>query len=171
MFQNRLARVIAGLTGTIGSIGAIVGILTKVFDWDIRATTAVVSVLLLAVFVLGYLIDRMISKVNANLNASLEEIKITIHENEAKAKERDLIQEKATCRLELALLMDTQAKNRLAIEKKARHYFCELGGNDWMGEYYSAWAEKNGGDVSILLCDKKLLEENNNENRGLKIRR
>lgn len=169
MFQNRLARVIAGLTGTIGSIGAIVGILTKVFGWDIQATTAVVSILLLSVFTLGFLIDRMITKVNTNIDARLVDIKKTIYDNENRARQSDLLQEKAICRVELALMMNIQEKNKLAIEKKARHYFCELGGNDWMGEAYSNWADKNGGDISILLCDKQLLKERNNENRRTKI--
>ena len=168
MLNNRLTRVLAGLTGTIASIVAIVGILTKVFNWEVGTTTSAVTTVLGSIFLIGYIVDRMTSKVNKDLDERLVDIKDSIAKIEARALKSDLEQEKAICRLELAFLMSRQTKNTLAIEKKARHYFYDLGGNDWMGEEYSKWANKNGGDISVLMCDN-FDKGGNNENRRTKI--
>lgn len=155
MFKSKIARAIAGLTGVIGSIGAIVGILTKVFGWDTNLTTEAVTLVFFAVFVAGYFIDKLVSKINDNINSRLDEIEQKLIVAEEEAKKRYLEQQKAICRLELSQMMSKQPKNKVAIEKKATHYFDELDGNDWMSYAYSKWANKYDGDISILMCDNK----------------
>ena len=159
MFKSKYARVIAGITGTIGAIGAVVGILTTIFGWDIESTTGVVTVMFFGIFAAGYFIDKLVSKINDNISERLDAIERKLAENEEVVKKRDIEQEKAICRLELAYMMSKQPKNRLAIEKKAAHYFCELGGNDWMAFEYSKWADKNDGDITILMCDNEYKEK------------
>lgn len=155
MFEKRLARVVAGLAGTAGSIAAIVALLVQVFDWPVEITTAIVSAVLISIFLVSYIVDRMIGKVNKNLDERLNCVKETMDNISTEMRKSNIEQEKAICRMELAIMIDKQKNNKLAIEKKARHYFCDLGGNDWMGEVYSKWAKENNADVDVLLCEKK----------------
>lgn len=153
MLEKRIGRVVAGLAGTAGSIAAIVALLVKIFGFEVEITTGIVSTALLSIFLVGYIVDRMIGKVNKNLDERLDSVRETIKEITEEMRKSNLEQEKAICRVELAIMFDKQKNNKVAIEKKAKHYFCGLGGNDWMGEAYSQWAENNGGDIKVLLCE------------------
>lgn len=53
-------------------------------------------------------------------------------------------------RLELLNLIHNQPANKAEIEKVARYYFIELGGDWYMTGIYSEWATKYSGDVSFM---------------------
>lgn len=53
-------------------------------------------------------------------------------------------------RLELMLLIQYAPENTYEIEKVARHYFIDLGGNWYMASIYSAWAAEHDGDTSFV---------------------
>lgn len=63
-------------------------------------------------------------------------------------------QDQQITRLELSDLIRNQPRNKAAIEKLARYYFVELGGDMWMTDFYSQWAEAYGGDISFVLGGK-----------------
>lgn len=153
MFEKRLGRVLAGLAGTVGSIATIVAFLVKIFGWEVESTTTIVSAILVSIFAIGYIVDRMVGKVNSGIDDKIKGVEDLIKSEQERARKNDAEQAKAICRLELALMMKLQPDNKVAIEKKARHYFCDLGGNDWMGHLYSDWATKNGGEISVLMCE------------------
>jgi len=149
-------RILHGLAGASASIAAIVALLTTIFGWPIDKVTAITTAVIGVVFVVCWVIDRAIYRVNSNLDEKLVEIKDTIAKNEVAAQERSRAHDRSLCRLELSDLMNNDPDNTVAIRKKARHYFCELKGNDWMGDRYSHWANKyDHGDLSILACEIK----------------
>lgn len=149
-------KFLLGLAGACGSIAGIVALLTNVFEWDVSKVTAVVSIVVAVIFSVGYAVDKAINKVNRNLDKRLDCIKEEIARNEEAAKARSHAHDLSLSRLELSDLIKNDSKNTVAIRKKARHYFCELDGNDWMGERYAAWAkEYDNGDLSILSCENE----------------
>lgn len=54
-------------------------------------------------------------------------------------------------RLELLSLIHNQPTNVAEIEKIAKHYFQELGGNWYATGLYSKWCQEYGGDPSIAV--------------------
>lgn len=153
---DRANKFILGLAGTAGAIAGITALLVSIFDWEAKKVTAIVAIVAALMFIVGFIIDKAINKVNKNLDAKLIGIKEDIAKNEAAAKERSSAHDRALCRLELSDLMNNDPDNTVAIRKKARHYFCELKGNDWMGDRYSHWAnEYDNGDLSILSCKQE----------------
>lgn len=151
---NNTKNFVAGLTGAAGSIAAISAVLITIFNWPADKVTAVVSIVIGLIFCVGYGLGRMVNRINRGLDERLENIKETIEENERAAQERAHARDLSLCRLELSDLMNNDPDNTVAIRKKARHYFCELNGNEYMSERYSHWAnEYDNGDLSILSCD------------------
>lgn len=69
-------------------------------------------------------------------------------------QESDKQQNQQITRLELMELMNNQPTNVAEIEKVAKHYFQDLGGNWYMTGLYSKWCEKYGGDPSIAVGGK-----------------
>ena len=154
-------KFLLGLAGACGAIAGIVALITTIFEWPTGKVTAIVSIAVGLVFIVGWIIDKAIVKVNKNIDDSLSEIKEDIAKNELAAQERSRAHDRSLCRLELSDLMTNDPDNTVAIRKKARHYFCELKGNDWMGDRYSYWANKyDHGDLSILACETKNHSEN-----------
>lgn len=68
--------------------------------------------------------------------------------------EHHKVQDQQITRLELSDLIRNQPRNKAAIEKLARYYFVELGGDMWMTDFYSQWAQEYGGDISFVLGGK-----------------
>lgn len=66
-------------------------------------------------------------------------------------QESDKQQNQQITRLELMELMNNQPTNVAEIEKVAKHYFQDLGGNWYMTGLYSKWCEEYGGDPSIAV--------------------
>lgn len=69
---------------------------------------------------------------------------------EKKIESNDIEQKRATRRLELLNLIHFEPHNRTEIEKVARNYFDELGGDWYASNIYSTWAEQYGGNVKIV---------------------
>ena len=53
-------------------------------------------------------------------------------------------------RLELTTLIAHSPTNVLEIEKVARYYFVDLGGDWYMSQIYSDWAKQYGGDATFV---------------------
>lgn len=53
-------------------------------------------------------------------------------------------------RLELMNLIQNQTTNKVEIEKVARHYFVDLGGDWYVSGIYSEWAEEYEGDITFI---------------------
>lgn len=154
--SDKASKTVLALAGTAGSIAAITALLTTIFGWETSKVTAVVSIIVVAISVSGYVIDRAINKINENLDSKLAGIKEDIAKNEEAAQARSRTHDRSLCRLELSDLMNNDPDNTVAIRKKAHHYFCELQGNDWMGDRYSQWATQyDNGDLTILNCELK----------------
>lgn len=154
MLDKKAGKLIASLAGVAGSVATIASILAKIFNWEINSATMIVAVVALSFFAVGYIVDRLVDKVNREINAKIGEIEKIVKDEQERAIVRDKEQAKAICRLELAMMMSNQPDNKVAIEKKARYYFCELGGNDWMGQAYSDWAMEHNGDIGALLHER-----------------
>lgn len=152
---DRAKKTLLGLAGACGAIAGIVTLITTMFGWSVREVTTIVSIIVGAIFLMGCIIDKAIYRVNQNLDKRLDSIKEDIAKNEEAAQARSRAHDLSLCRLELSDLMNNDPDNAVAIRKKARHYFCDLQGNDWMGDRYSNWANKyDNGDLSILACSK-----------------
>ena len=54
-------------------------------------------------------------------------------------------------RVELIALMEHDPTNIAAIEKTAKYYFGDLGGDSYMLQKYSDWAKAYGGDITIIV--------------------
>lgn len=77
-----------------------------------------------------------------------------IDEFRQEVKKSDQGQNQAITRLELMNLIQNDPTNVLAIEKMAKYYFSELGGNQYMTKMFSDWAREYGGDPSIVVGEK-----------------
>lgn len=154
MFKNKVGKAVAGVAGAAGSIATIAALLSKIFSWEVSSATTIVTTCFLVILVVGLAADRIVNKINHGIEVKLEELEKIVKEEHIRAIKSDEDQAKAICRLELAMMMSTQPSNKVAIGKKARYYFRELGGNDWMGQAYSDWEKKYDGGISALLHDK-----------------
>ncbi len=74
--------------------------------------------------------------------------RITALETEVKAA--NVRTETQITRLELLNLMQNQPENVAEIEKVAKHYFRDLGGDWYATGLYSKWCAKYGGDPKIV---------------------
>lgn len=68
---------------------------------------------------------------------------------ETEVKSANLKTETQITRLELLNLVQNQPENTAEIEKVARHYFQDLGGDWYATGIYSKWCARFGGDPSI----------------------
>lgn len=59
--------------------------------------------------------------------------------------------EETITRVELIALMEHDPDNIAAIEKTAKYYFGDLGGDSYMLQKYSDWAKEHGGDITIIV--------------------
>lgn len=134
---NKLFLAAAGLAGAVAALTAL---FTGIFSWPVPETMAVLSLGAVILFAVGFMIDRIFSHMDKKLDVM-----------EERMEERDRVQNLSLTRLELVDLMRHQPENKVAIERKARHYFTELGGNDYMSGNYSDWAKEHDGDISFVL--------------------
>ena len=80
----------------------------------------------------------------AVVSAQISEIGTEIRESD---REQTLV----LTRLELLSLMENDPENTVAIAKLAHYYFHDLGGDSWMSERYSKFAEEHGLDASFVV--------------------
>ena len=111
------------------AIGVIIGFVTSVLGWAN-----------------GQLVDAVETQLASHLTSSetkLEGITARLEESESKS-------ELSNTRVELLILINHNPTNVVEIEKVARHYFIDLGGDWYMSQIYSDWAKDYGGDVSFV---------------------
>lgn len=137
---NKINGMLLGAGGLAGSVAGLVALLTTIFGWPVPETTAILSVGALAVFAIGFVIDKLFKRMDDKLEGM-----------EGRMVERDRVQNLSLTRLELVDLIRHQPENKIAIEKKARYYFTELNGNDYLSATYSNWAKAHDGDISFVL--------------------
>lgn len=47
-------------------------------------------------------------------------------------------------------LIQNQPTNKVEVEKVARHYFVDLGGDWYASSFYSKWAAEYEGDITFI---------------------
>lgn len=109
------------LVSLIGSIGVVAGLFTGIMNWGLDR--------------LDEQIDRRIADVSSQIAVVESQLDTTTRSN---------------TRLELNMLIAHNPTNVLEIEKVARYYFIELGGDWYMSAIYSDWAKEYGGDTTFV---------------------
>lgn len=87
----------------------------------------------------------IISEVSAQSNRRIDQLQSEVNDHQK-------AQQLATTRVELMLLMEHDPANKAEIERLARYYFVDLGGNAWMSSRYSRWCAEYGGDISVVVA-------------------
>lgn len=108
-----------------------------------KTISAVVVILSAATGICSWVSSQFQSVVSAQIKELTSEIEVS-----------DKKQNQAITRLELMNLIRNDPTNKAAIEKMARYYFITLDGDLYITERYSQWAEKYGGDISIIVGEK-----------------
>lgn len=91
-----------------------------------------------------------ISKFDAHFEANIQELTYQIEALKQKSDDADLRLQLSSTRLELTTLIAHNPYNTIEIERVARYYFIELGGDWYMSQIYSEWARVYGGDTSFV---------------------
>lgn len=89
----------------------------------------------------------MNTQIQDAISAQISDLKDTVQTS-------DKQQNQQITRLELMTLISTQPENVAEIEKVAKHYFQDLGGNWYMTSLYSNWCHEYGGDPGIAVGGK-----------------
>lgn len=114
----------------------------KLSDRVVRASQVVTAttVLIGAITTVYTTLDqRFVDKVSGQI----DELKAEMVNSDEKT-------DRKLTRLELMNLIQNQASNKVEIEKVARHYFVDLGGDWYVSGFYSQWAEEYEGDISFI---------------------
>lgn len=112
--------------GAIATLGTIAGIVTGITSW-------------------------VTAQLDAHLDGKIASISSQIDTLSAQSDAADKKLELSSTRLELNTLIAHTPTNIIEIEKVARYYFVELGGDWYMSQIYSDWAKEYGGDLSFVL--------------------
>lgn len=102
----------------------------------ISATIAIIGAVT-ALF--AWLDQRFVDKVSDQING--------LHDEMIQADEKT---DRQITRLELMNLIQNQPTNKVEVEKVARHYFVDLGGDWYASSFYSEWAAKYEGDITFI---------------------
>lgn len=113
------------IIGAIATVGTIIGILTSMTSW-------------------------LAAQLDTHLDSKLGTIINQIETLDAKSDEADRKLELSNTRLELMQLIEHNPTNVIEIEKVARYYFIDLGGDWYMSNIYSEWAKEYGGDLTFV---------------------
>lgn len=122
----------------------------KVFDRVNDQAGKVAGLVSSAIVIIGAItgvITWMNGQVQNAISSQISDLKTTVQTS-------DKSQNQQITRLELMELMNNQPDNVAEIEKVAKHYFQDLGGNWYMTGLYSKWCQKYGGDPSIAVGEK-----------------
>ena len=113
------------ILGAIAAIGTIIGIVTGITGW-------------------------VTTQLDNHLDDKVETIITQIEALDAKSDEADKKLELSNTRLELTTLIAHNPDNIIEIEKVARYYFLDLGGDWYMSQIYSDWAREYNGDLTFV---------------------
>ncbi len=113
------------LLGAIATLGTIIGLVTGITSW-------------------------VTNQLDSHLDGKIQSITTQIEALDAKSDEADRKLELSNTRLELTTLIAHNPTNVIEIEKVARYYFVDLGGDWYMSQIYSDWAKEYGGDITFV---------------------
>lgn len=117
------------IIGTSGSLMIIVGAVVGSFNWGLsQVNSQIVEI-----------VEQQISPLSTEVREIKEQVDESAHDTRL-----------STTRLELNTLITHSPTNILEIEKIAKHYFVELGGDWYMSQIYSDWAREYGGDLTFV---------------------
>lgn len=121
----------------------------KVKAWwnNLPASTQKIAQLITAITVIGGACASAIGWIESSLTETTNQ---RIDKIEASLQADKGTTERSLTRIELMLLIQHDPSNTFEIEKVARHYFVDLGGNWYMAALYSDWAATYGGDTSFV---------------------
>lgn len=105
-----------------------------------RTIGAIVALVTAATGICTWVSNQFQSVVSAQISDLRSEI-----------RESDKEQTLAIARLELLHLMEKDPENTVAILRVAKHYFVDLGGDTWMSEKYSQFADEHNLDASFVV--------------------
>ncbi len=117
------------IIGTTGSLVIIIGAVVGSFNWGLSQINSQII--------------EIVEQQFSPLSTEVREIKEQINESTNNAK-------LSTTRLELNTLITHSPTNVLEIEKVAKYYFVELGGDWYMSQIYSDWAREYGGNLTFV---------------------
>lgn len=117
------------IIGTTGSLVIIIGAVVGSFNWGLSQINSQII--------------EIVEQQFSPLSTEVREIKEQINESANNAK-------LSTTRLELNTLITHSPTNVLEIEKVAKYYFVELGGDWYMSQIYSDWAREYGGNLTFV---------------------
>lgn len=122
--------------GAVTTLGVIAGMFCGLFSWGIGQLDGFVNAKLQD-------ITAQVVEVQADITRQVSTVKQELLdiENESRL---------GRTRLELTTLIAHSPTNVLEIEKVARYYFVDLGGDWYMSQIYSDWAKQYGGDVTFV---------------------
>lgn len=122
---DNLDRWVKRVLGAVATIGTIVGLISGALAWSN-------------------------SQLDAHLDQKIDPLLEQIEKLSAESEVADKEQRLSITRLELTTLISHNPTNVLEIEKVARYYFMDLGGDWYMSKIYSDWAKEYGGDTSFV---------------------
>lgn len=117
------------IIGTTGSLAIIIGAVVGSFNWGLSQINSQII--------------EIVEQQFSPLSTEVREIKEQINESTNNTK-------LSTTRLELNTLITHSPTNVLEIEKVAKYYFVELGGDWYMSQIYSDWAREYGGNLTFV---------------------
>lgn len=119
-----------------GSVATIFGVFAGILGWGMRQLDGFIDAKL----------DDISSKIESVEQGVTAQVDALREESQAADKESKL----SRTRLELNTLISHDPTNVIEIEKVARYYFIDLGGDWYMSQIYSDWAKEYGGDVTFV---------------------
>lgn len=117
------------IISTTGSLVIIIGAVVGSFNWGLSQINSQII--------------ETVEQQFSPLSTEVREIKEQINESTNNTK-------LSTTRLELSTLITHSPTNVLEIEKVAKYYFVELGGDWYMSQIYSDWAREYGGNLTFV---------------------
>ena len=113
-------------------------------EWNLVGLAAIITSMvgLLKFF------DEKSAKKNGEMLSKMDEKLDAMDARIEKGQQEDRL---AITRLEILGLIDHDASNKAEIEKLARYYFNDLGGDTWMSGVFSEWCREQGIDPSVVL--------------------
>ena len=107
----------------------------------ISAAISAIGVIVAAFVGIG---NWIITQINARSNEQIAALEVRLNDAHQESQ-------LGITRLELQGLINNTPENRTEIEKLARYYFLELGGDTYMTSMYSKWATEYGGNIEFVL--------------------
>lgn len=123
---DNLDKWVKRILGAIATIGTIIGTVSGITGW-------------------------VTTQLDNHLDSKVQTIIQQIETLDNKSDEADRKLELSNTRLELTTLIAHNPENVLEIEKVARYYFVDLGGDWYMSQIYSTWAREYGGDLTFVV--------------------